>query len=51
VAPRAGRWHAPDGEFTYLEFNLDQLSYLLAKDPVDGTRRDGGIPSTSQASS
>jgi hypothetical protein len=51
VASGEGRWHAPEGEFTYLEFNLDQLSYLLAKDPVDGTRRDGGIPSTSQASS
>ncbi len=25
-----GHWHAPDGEFTYLEYNLDEITYNAA---------------------
>jgi hypothetical protein len=33
-----GRWHAPspEGEFTYLEFNLDQISYNTSNAPTPG---------------
>jgi hypothetical protein len=39
-----GRWHAPDpeGEFTYVEFNVDDIVYNAGSDPVVGT--GAGVP-------
>jgi hypothetical protein len=43
IASGEGRWEAPEpeGEFTYLEFNLDKLDYIDT-DPGDGIRRKVG---------
>lgn len=29
-----GVWHAPDGDFTYLEFHLDEIAYNLTTGPT-----------------
>ena len=40
-----GRWHAPkpEGEFAYLEFNLDQITYNTGNPPTPSTPRDPGV--------
>lgn len=40
-----GRWHAPkpEGEFAYLEFNLDQITYNTGNPPAPSTPRDPGV--------
>jgi hypothetical protein len=40
-----GRWHAPspEGKFTYLEFNLDQIDYNTTTAPTDSTQTEPGL--------
>jgi hypothetical protein len=33
-----GRWHAPEGEFTYIEFHLDDITYNAVSSHGVGTR-------------
>lgn len=40
-----GRWHSPEpeGGFTYLEFNLDAITYNIGNPPIRSTLKDPGL--------
>lgn len=40
-----GRWHSPEpeGEFIYLEFNLDAITYNTGNPPIRSTLKDPGL--------
>ena len=39
VTDGEGRWHAPEGEFSYLEFHIDEIAYNLDTTPTDKQHR------------